>query len=76
MAVLPGLWPGPYFGQAVWFLLYHPEKLPSASDRYVNENHGVSGALDRFLQDKEFLVGSKFSYADTAFVTGYDVPLR
>ena len=64
---------GPYFGQAVWFTLYHPEKLPSAVDRYVNEIRRVSGVLDRVLQDKEFLVGGKFSYADAAFVTGYSI---
>ncbi|KAF2185351.1 glutathione S-transferase [Zopfia rhizophila CBS 207.26] len=64
---------GPYFGQAVWFTLYHSEKLPSAVDRYVNEIRRVSGVLDRALQDKEFLVGGKFSYADTAFVTWYAI---
>lgn len=64
---------GPYFGQAVWFTLYHPEKLPSAVDRYVNEIRRVSGVLDRVLQDKEFLVGGKFSYTDAAFVTWYAV---
>jgi glutathione S-transferase len=64
---------GPYFGQAVWFTLYHPEKLPSAVDRYVNEIRRVSRVLDRTLQDKEFLVGGKFSYADAAFVTWYGI---
>ena len=64
---------GPYFGQAVWFSLYHPEKLPSAVDRYINEIRRVSGVLDRVLQDKEFLVGGNFSYADAAFVTWYAV---
>jgi glutathione S-transferase len=64
---------GPYFGQAVWFTLYHPEKLPSAVDRYVNEIRRVSLVIDRVLQDKEFLVGGKFSYADAAFVTWYGI---
>ena len=64
---------GPYFGQAVWFTLYHSEKLPSAVDRYVNEIRRVSGVLNRALQDKESLVGGKFSYADAAFVTGYAI---
>ncbi|SPO06931.1 related to glutathione S-transferase [Cephalotrichum gorgonifer] len=40
---------GPYFGQAVWFTLYHPEKLPGVVDRYVNEIRRVSGILDRAL---------------------------
>jgi glutathione S-transferase len=64
---------GPYFGQAVWFTLYHPEKLPSAVDRYVNEIRRVSRVLDRTLQDKEFLVSGKFSYADAAFVSWYAI---
>jgi glutathione S-transferase len=64
---------GPYFGQAVWFTLFHPEKLPSAVDRYLNEIRRVSGVLDRVLQDKDFLVGGKFSYADAAFVMGYAI---
>jgi glutathione S-transferase len=62
---------GPYFGQAVWFTVYHPEKLPVIIDRYVNEVRRVSGVLDRVLQGKRFLVGGKFSYADAAFVTWY-----
>jgi glutathione S-transferase len=64
---------GPYFGQAVWFLNHHPERLPSAVDRYVNEIRRVSGVLDGALQDKEFLVGGRFSYADAAFLTGYGI---
>lgn len=56
----------------MWFTLYHPDKLPSAVDRYGNEFRRVSGVLDRALQDKEFLVRSKFSYAD-AFVTWYAI---
>ncbi|KAF2490642.1 putative glutathione S-transferase [Lophium mytilinum] len=64
---------GPYFGQAIWFTLYHPEKLASVVDRYVNEIRRVSGVLDRALQDKEFLVGGKFSYADAAFVTWFAI---
>jgi glutathione S-transferase len=57
----------------VWFTLYHPEKLPSVVDRYVNEIRRISGVLDLTLQDKDFLVGGKFSYADAAFVTWYAI---
>jgi glutathione S-transferase len=64
---------GPYFGQAVWFTIRHSEKLPSAIDRYINEIRRVSGVLNRVLQDKEFLVGGKFSYADVAFVMWYAI---
>ncbi|KAJ6128214.1 hypothetical protein N7471_009431 [Penicillium samsonianum] len=62
---------GPYFGQAVWFSRYHPEKVQSAIDRYINEIRRVSGVLSRALQGKQYLVGDKFSYADAAFVPWY-----
>jgi len=28
---------GPYFGQAAWFNNFHPEKVPSAVERYQKE---------------------------------------
>ncbi|KAL2154274.1 hypothetical protein VTH82DRAFT_2950 [Thermothelomyces myriococcoides] len=71
---------GPYYGQAVWFSRYHPEKLPSAVDRYVNEIKRVTGVIEGHLarQKKEheakegfdgpWLVGNKLSYVDIAFV--------
>lgn len=64
---------GPYFGQAAWFTVYHPEKVPSAVERYINEIRRVSGVLDGSLQDKEYLVGGKYSYVDAAFVPWYEV---
>lgn len=59
---------GPYFGQAVWFTRFHPEKLESARVRYVNEVRRVSGVLDSYLKDKQYLVGGKYSFADASFV--------
>ena len=64
---------GPYFGQAVWFTKYHPEKIQSAVDRYVNEIRRVSGVLNRVLADREYLVGNKLTYADLAFVPWFAV---
>ncbi|KAL2844962.1 putative glutathione S-transferase [Aspergillus pseudodeflectus] len=64
---------GPYFGQAAWFTIYHPEKVPSAVERYVNEIRRVSGVLDRSLRNREYLVGGKFSYVDAAFVPWFEV---
>lgn len=58
---------GPYFGQAVWFTRFHHEQIDSAKERYVKEVRRVSGVLDKFLTDKEYLVGGKFSYVDLAF---------
>ncbi|KAF3390592.1 Glutathione S-transferase 1 [Penicillium rolfsii] len=60
---------GPYFGQAVWFKRYHPERVQSAIDRYITEVRRVSGVLDRILAKREWLVGGRVSYADLAFVS-------
>ncbi|KAJ5145688.1 uncharacterized protein N7515_000252 [Penicillium bovifimosum] len=62
---------GPYFGQAFWFNHYHPEKVQSAIDRYINEIRRVSGVLDRALQGKQYLVAEKYSFVDAAFVPWY-----
>lgn len=64
---------GPYFGQAVWFTRFHPEKLESAKERYVKEIRRVSGVLDKYLAGKEYLVGGKFSYVDLAFIPWFFV---
>lgn len=47
---------------------FHPEKVPSAVERYIAEVHRVLGVLDGILVDKEYLVGGKASYADLSFV--------
>ncbi|KAE8150202.1 glutathione S-transferase [Aspergillus avenaceus] len=64
---------GPYFGQAVWFSLYHPEKIESARVRYINEIRRVSEVLNTALAGREWLVGGKFTYADVAFITWFGV---
>ncbi|RYP03917.1 hypothetical protein DL764_004793 [Monosporascus ibericus] len=58
---------GPYYGQAIWFTRYHPEKLPSAMKRYVDEVHRVTGVLDKALEKGDWLVGDKCTYADLSF---------
>lgn len=64
---------GPYFGQATWFARFHPEKIQSATDRYVNEIFRVTGVLELALSRNtaagNWLVGDKCTYADIAFVT-------
>lgn len=60
---------GPYFGQAAWFGNFHPEKLPSAQERYIKEIDRVTSVLDTWLQKHEYLVGDKCTYADLAFIT-------
>jgi glutathione S-transferase len=59
---------GPYYGQAAWFHKFHPEKVPSAQERYVKEVERVIGVLDSWLQSHEYLVGDKVTYADLSFV--------
>ena len=39
----------PYFGQVSWFTRYHPEKVPSAIERYQKETLRVIGVLDGVL---------------------------
>ena len=50
---------GPYFGQFVWFSVYHQENFPSAKERYEKEIVRVIGVLNDILKGKEYLVGGK-----------------
>lgn len=54
------------------FNVLHPEKLPSAIERYSNEVKRVLGVLEQSLQGKQWLVGDKCTYADLSFVTWND----
>jgi len=76
---------GPYYGQAAWFKNFHPEKLPSAIDRYVAEINRVTGVLEKVLSDQAkalptddgpWLVGGKYSFADIAFISWQTVILK
>ena len=58
---------GPYFGQAAWFLLLHPEKLESAQQRYIDELLRIVAVLNEFLKDRSWLVGDKCTYVDLSF---------
>ncbi|EKM51819.1 uncharacterized protein PHACADRAFT_262181 [Phanerochaete carnosa HHB-10118-sp] len=59
---------GPYFGQVGWFTFYHPEKVPSAVERYRNETKRVFGVLESVLSKQEWLVGDRLTVADISFV--------
>lgn len=62
----------------MWFSNYHPEKVPSAVERYEEEIHRVTKLLDDHLgkqkeagtggADGPWMVGGKFSFADLVFV--------
>lgn len=62
---------GPYYGQATWFARFHPEKLPSAIERYANEIDRVISVLELGLEvnGTSWLVGDKCTFADLSFVT-------
>jgi glutathione S-transferase len=63
---------GPYFGQAGWFNALHPEKVPSAIQRYNGELKRVLGVLNGALEGKQWLVGDKMTFADLAFTVWND----
>ncbi|KAI1425269.1 glutathione S-transferase [Xylaria sp. FL1777] len=71
---------GPYYGQGMWFSFFHPEKLPSAVERYWKEAERVRSVLDLHLarqagekQGKKvaakdvWLVGDKLTVADLSW---------
>ena len=56
---------GPMAGQNHHFRLYAPERIPYATDRYVNETSRLYAVLDNRLADREFVAGD-YSIADMA----------
>lgn len=56
---------GPMAGQAHHFVLYAPEPVPYAIERYVKECGRLYGVLDRHLAGRDFVAGD-FSIADCA----------
>jgi glutathione S-transferase len=74
---------GPYYGQASWFIKFHPEQLPSAIERYTKEMNRVTGVLEGHLAkqqelygsngDGPWLVGNKYSFADISFVSWQNI---
>ncbi|KAB5566041.1 glutathione-s-transferase theta, gst [Coniochaeta sp. 2T2.1] len=66
---------GPYFGQKNWFSMWHPERLPSAIQRYSDEAVRITSVIDTHLKKKktQYLVGNKITYADLMFVAYYKI---
>ena len=56
---------GPMAGQNFHFILFAPERLPYAIDRYVKETNRLYAVLDRRLADHEYLTDD-YSIADMA----------
>lgn len=56
---------GPMLGQNGHFLLYAPEKIPYAIDRYAREARRLYGVLDGHLDGRDHIAGD-YSIADIA----------
>ena len=56
---------GPMAGQAGYFRVYAPKRVPFAIERYTKETRRLYGVLDRRLADREFIAG-EYSVADMA----------
>ncbi|TCD59860.1 Glutathione S-transferase 2 [Steccherinum ochraceum] len=54
-------------GRVVRFAHFHPEKLPSAIERYQNEIRRVLGVLESILSKQEWLAAGKLTIADLSF---------
>ncbi|CAG8900778.1 unnamed protein product [Penicillium egyptiacum] len=61
-----------YYETKQW-LHYQMSGQGPAIERYINEIRRVSGVLNRWLENKEYLVGGKYSYVDAAFVPWFNV---
>jgi GSH-dependent disulfide-bond oxidoreductase len=56
---------GPMAGQNHHFSQYAPERIPYATERYVNETNRLYGVLNKCLADRTFIAG-EYSIADMA----------
>lgn len=57
---------GPMTGQYGHFMVYAPEKIPYAIERYTNEARRLLGVLDRRLAGRTFIAGDDYTIADMA----------
>ncbi|KZT19595.1 glutathione S-transferase, partial [Neolentinus lepideus HHB14362 ss-1] len=67
---------GPYYGQAIHFLVYHPKQVPTAVKRYFDEIKRVTGVLETALNGREWLVGGKFGIADMAMFPWQSIAIQ
>ncbi len=56
---------GPMLGQLGHFMIYAPEKIPYAIERYTKEAHRLLEILEQRLQDREFIC-DEYSVVDMA----------
>lgn len=57
---------GPTAGQAGYFRVFAPERVPAAMERYTRELARLYGVLDRRLTGREWIAGDGYSIADIA----------
>ncbi len=57
---------GPMLGQAHHFLMYAPEKINYAVQRYTNEAKRLYGVMDRQLATSKFIACNQYTIADVA----------
>jgi len=59
---------GPMLGQAHHFLIYAPEKIPYAMQRYSKEANRLYGVMDRRLAESKFIACDEYTIADMAIM--------
>ena len=59
---------GPMLGQAHHFLIYAPEKIPYAMERYSKEANRLYGVMDRRLAESKFIACDEYTIADMAIM--------
>ncbi len=65
---------GPMAGQNHHFVMYAPEQIPYAMDRYIDETNRLYGVLNKRLEEREW-VADDYSIADMA-IYPWIVPYR
>jgi GST-like protein len=59
---------GPMLGQSHHFLVYAPEKIPYAMQRYSKEANRLYGVMDRRLAESKFIACNEYTIADMAIM--------
>jgi GST-like protein len=59
---------GPMLGQAHHFLIYAPEKIEYAMNRYAKEANRLYGVLDKRLGESEWVACGEYTIADMAIM--------
>jgi len=57
---------GPMLGQAHHFIIYAPEKIPYAIERYGKEANRLYGVMERRLAESRFIACDEYTIADMA----------